>query len=105
MVLCSQSIAYTVQRVKTIDSPIEPTITVRLNDAANPATVSRETINHVHHQHEHTIGNLHILTHINIANVVSVLNASGTSATGAEDKRVGGVTAMGELGLLGSGYQ
>lgn len=74
-------------------------ITVRLNDAASPPIVSRETINHVHHKHEHTIGNLHILTHINIANVVTVLNGSDSNevATGAEDKRIDGVVAMGEL--------
>lgn len=78
---------------------------VRLDAAANQPIVSRETINHVHHKHEHTIDNLHILTHINIANVITVLNASDSKtmavAANKDDKLIGGDSnKTGELKIL-----
>lgn len=41
--------------------------------------VSRETINHVRHQHHQQIGNLQIITEIDIKNLVSILNTSATA--------------------------
>lgn len=46
----------------------------QLNSNRNIA--SRETINHVRHQHEQTIGNIHVLTNIDIANLITILNGS-----------------------------
>lgn len=50
---------------------------------SNESAVSREVINHVHHQHQQTIGNVHILTNIDIANLITILNTSAptTSST------------------------
>lgn len=41
--------------------------------------VSRETINHVRHQHHQQIGNVQIITEIDIKNLVSILNTSVTA--------------------------
>lgn len=41
--------------------------------------VSRETINHVRHQHHQQIGNVQIITEIDIKNLVSILNTSATT--------------------------
>lgn len=41
--------------------------------------VSRETLNHVRHQHHQQIGNVQIITEIDIKNLVSILNTSGTA--------------------------
>lgn len=44
--------------------------------ANNDSIVSRDVINRVHHQHEQNIGNIHVLTHINIENVITIRNES-----------------------------
>lgn len=104
IVLCNQSIAYNMDRTTQSDqSPIKQLNTERLNDVEKQPIVSRETINHVHHKHEHTIGNLHILTHINIANVITVLNASDSemmavAASKVNDKPIGDSNVTGEFG-------
>lgn len=46
---------------------------VGMNDGS---VAQREVINHVHHKHEQTIGNVHILTNIDIANLITILNGS-----------------------------
>lgn len=46
------------------------------NNGNNESTALREVINHVRHQHEQTIGNVHVLTNIDIANTITILNAS-----------------------------
>lgn len=35
-----------------------------------------EVVNHVRHKHEQTIGNYHIVTNIDIANTITILNSS-----------------------------
>lgn len=86
VILCSSSLAYNIERIESEPSPVKQMIVIRLSDEENKPIVSRETINHVHHKHEHTIGNLHIVTHINIANVISVLNATDSQMrTGSKD--------------------
>lgn len=42
----------------------------------NTNILSREVINHVRHKHEQTIGNVHIVTNIDIANLITILNTS-----------------------------
>lgn len=57
----------------------EPVISGRLSivdETRNGSIVAKEVINHVHHQHEQTIGNVHVLTNINIANLVTIFNKS-----------------------------
>lgn len=50
---------------------------------SNESVVSGEVINHVRHQHEQTIGNVHILTNIDIANLITILNVSAPAPTTA----------------------
>lgn len=57
----------------------KPLVSERFSIDSNGNTEStalREVINHVHHQHEQTIGNVHVLTNIDIANTITILNAS-----------------------------
>lgn len=42
----------------------------------NGSIIQQDVINRVHHQHEQTIGNIHVLTNIHISNVITVLNAT-----------------------------
>lgn len=42
----------------------------------NGNVASRETINHVRHQHQQTIGNVHVVTEIDIKNIIAILNGS-----------------------------
>lgn len=42
----------------------------------NGSILSREVINHVRHKHEQTVGNVHIVTNIDIANLITILNTS-----------------------------
>lgn len=45
--------------------------------ASNPENiVSRETINHVRHQHQQQIGNIRVITEIDIKNLITLLNVS-----------------------------
>lgn len=55
------------------------------SDRNNERDVSREVINHVHHQHQQTIGNVHILTNIDIANLITILNVSAASGGQSTD--------------------
>lgn len=59
------------------DSNGIPTANNNNNNLTNTENiVSRETINHVQHQHHQQIGNLQIITEIDIKNLVSILNTS-----------------------------
>lgn len=49
--------------------------------------VSRETINHVRHQHHQQIGNVQIITEIDIKNLVSILNTSATTVPTNDPKQ------------------
>lgn len=46
------------------------------NNNNNGSIASSEVINHVRHKHEQTIGNVHIVTNIDIANLITILNMS-----------------------------
>lgn len=50
------------------------------SDANNESVVSTGVINHVRHKHEQTIGNVHVLTNIDIANLITIRNTSDPSA-------------------------
>lgn len=57
----------------------EPVIEERFSvnsSGNNDSVLSREVINRVHHKHEQTIGNVHIVTNIEIANLITILNMS-----------------------------
>lgn len=61
----------------------EPVVKERFSingNGNNESVVSREVINHVRHKHEQTIGNIHIVTNIDIANLVTILNTSAPLA-------------------------
>lgn len=70
------------------------------NSGNNGSIVSRGVINHVRHKHEQTVGNVHILTNIDIANLITILNTSalipGSSAE-APSVTTTTVTAPGKL--------
>lgn len=60
----------------------KPIVRVRFSidgSTKNGTNVSKEVINHVHHEHEQTIGNVHVLTQINIANLITILNTSAST--------------------------
>lgn len=67
---------------------------------SNESVVSGEVINHVRHQHEQTIGNVHILTNIDIANLITILNVSApaptTAATGVAGQSTDATTQPGK---------
>lgn len=52
---------------------------VRVRFSIDGTNVSKEVINHVHQEHEQTIGNVHVLTQINIANLITILNTSAST--------------------------
>lgn len=62
--------------------------------ANNESIVSREVINHVHHQHQQTIGNIHILTNIDIANLITILNTSNPTSSSTINGQPTDATAM-----------
>lgn len=65
---------------RMIDRPnVKPLVKERFSinsNGSSESVVSREVINHVRHQHQQTIGNVHVLTNIDIANLITILNAS-----------------------------
>lgn len=55
----------------------EPVVNERFSvNGNNASVVQREIVNHVRHKHEQTIGNVHIVTNIDIANLITILNSS-----------------------------
>ncbi|XP_055303310.1 uncharacterized protein LOC129568983 [Sitodiplosis mosellana] len=62
--------------------------------STNESVAQREVINHVHHQHQQTIGNVHILTNIDIANLITILNASTPTFTSHSDGQPTDATAV-----------
>lgn len=70
-------------RLATAKSDEKPLVDERFSNsgANNESVAQREVINHVHHKHEQTIGNVHILTNIDIANLITILNGSAPTST------------------------
>lgn len=60
------------------DEPmVKERISINSNGNNNNGNIlSREVINHVRHKHEQTVGNVHIVTNIDIANLITILNMS-----------------------------
>lgn len=52
------------------------------NNPINPEnTISRETINHVRHQHQQQIGNVRVVTEIDIKNLITLLTENTTNGS------------------------
>lgn len=67
-----------IHRFQITKSDDKPSIKERFTEInSNNGNISaREVINHVRHKHEQTIGNVHIVTNIDIANLITILNSS-----------------------------
>lgn len=65
--------------------------------ASNESVAAREVINHVHHQHQQTIGNVHILTNIDIANLITILNATSPATSSTTNGQPTDVTATSKM--------
>lgn len=66
----------------------------------NESIVSREVINHVRHQHQQTVGNVHILTNIDIANLITILNESASTDGQTADATTAPLTTKTTFGKL-----
>lgn len=75
------ALVYRHANIKLDENPIIRSRFSINNRTKNGSMVSKEVINHVHHKHEQTVGNVHILTHINIANLITILNTSAPAIT------------------------
>lgn len=87
-ILLAMSTSYKVNAI-AYRYAIEKSDTASINDqhsinsgGSNESIVSKKVINHVRHQHQQIIGNVHILTNIDIANLITILNES--VATGGQ---------------------
>lgn len=68
-----------VHRLKATTPDDEPMVKERFSidsNVNNGSVLSNRVINHVHHKHEQTVGNVHIVTNIDIANLITILNMS-----------------------------
>ena len=79
-------------RLAVDKSDEKPLVDERLSNsggggANNESVAQREVINHVHHKHEQTIGNVHILTNIDIANLITILNGSTPTSTSPQQQQ------------------
>lgn len=79
---------------RTIDEPLVKEQQSINSNGNNENVVSREVINHVRHQHQQTIGNVHILTNIDIANLITILNVSASNAAASATAATGQSTEM-----------
>lgn len=78
--------AFTYHRaIDKLDEPLVKEQHSINSDRNNERGVSREVINHVRHQHQQTIGNVHIFTNIDIANLITILNVSAASGGQSTD--------------------
>lgn len=77
--ILSFNVNASVHRLEITVPDNEPVIEERFSvdsSGTNGSVLSREVINHVRHKHEQTIGNVHIVTNIDIANLITILNTS-----------------------------
>lgn len=55
------------------------------NNGRNESAISSQVVNHVHHRHEQTVGNVHVQTNINITNLITILNTTAVNASQPAD--------------------
>lgn len=89
-IILSINVNAVVHRLELTKAGDEPMVKERIpnvnsNGNNNGNILSREVINHVRHKHEQTVGNVHIVTNIDIANLITILNMS-TPITGQSIK-------------------
>lgn len=97
IVMCAVVVNAFAYRLTMGKSDEKPLVSQRfsINSVANnESVISREVINHVHHQHQQTIGNIHILTNIDIANLITILNTSNPTSSSTVNGQPTDATAM-----------
>lgn len=77
--ILSFDVSASVHQLEITVPDTEPVVNERFSvngSGNNESVLSREIINHVRHKHEQTVGNVHIVTNIDIANLITILNTS-----------------------------